>query len=374
MNYLVEIYFIIFLLFFISFFVRDNIKRNIGIVVFYWIAFSILIFQISLQKIGGDPYRYVQGFKYIGQMSFSEMLSIPHGERYSGLEYGFRIIEWIIYNINSNGHFFIFILLFLFFLIFFKAISNLYKGIEKYYILISYLLYPYFIAYIESGKRQGIAMALMLLSISYFFRKEDKKALVSLFSIPLFHYGTSLVIPFILLWRYIKHSSSKLKIAIFIYIISILSAITKLNEKLKLILSPIVSEKSSLEAYISSNSAFAHIHYKTGFRIDFTLFSLFPIFLYILFYKNIPQNKKEYINNWISLYLLLNSVFQFLCFMPFNDRFAAFSWFIWPIVIYEILKTVYKKYAIIYILLMILFGVLLLSFYTTKYFTSLGVF
>ena len=175
------------------------------------------------------------------------------------------------------------------------------------------------------------------------------------------------------MWRYIKNNFLKLKIASVIYIISVLSAITKLNEKLKVVLGPIVSGKASLEAYIS-NSEFATIHYKTGFRIDFTLFSLFPVFLYIFFYRKIPENKKEYINNWISLYLLLNSIFQFLCFMPFNDRFAAFSWFIWPIVIYEILKAVYRKFAIIYILLMIFFGVVLLKFYTANYFMSLGVF
>lgn len=374
MSYLVFIYSVVFILYFITFFVKDDTKRNIGIVVFYWIALGFFIFQITFQKIGGDPYRYVEGFKYIGQMSFNKMLSIPLHERYSDLEFGFRIFDWIIYHIYSNGHFFIFTVLVLFFLIFFKAIDNLYKGIEKYYILISYLLFPYFIAYVESGKRQGLAMALMLLSISYFFKKNDKKALIALFAIPLFHYGTSLVIPFILLWRYIKNSFYKLKIATIIYLISIFSAITHLNEKLKLLLAFIISHKISLEAYISNNGAFANIHYKTGFRLDFTIFSLFPVFLYIIFYKKINSEKKEYINNWIVLYLLLNSIFQFLCFIPFNDRLAAFSWFVWPIIIYEILKAVYKKYVIIYILLMLFFGVILLSFYTSKYFTDLGMF
>ena len=146
-------------------------------------------------------------------------------------------------------------------------------------------------------------------------------------------------------------------------------AFLNLNKYLVDFLTQYINFDTEFQQYFVQNGEFARIHYKTGFRLDFTLFSLFPLILYLIFKTNSLRVKM-----WLGLYLLLNSLYNILCVIPFSDRVAVFSWFIWPIVNYEILRAYNRKYAYVFLLLLFLSGIVLLQFYTNKYLLPLDLY
>lgn len=372
MHYLVIPYFIIFIFYIIFSLHEDSEIKYVGIV--YFAIISIIIFYISLilQPVVGDSYRYSKGFEYLGSMSLSQLFSIPPTKPYGTSEYGFRLLNWIFWHIYDNYKFFMTGLFIIFLSIFYRAIKLLYKGYEKYYILFSFILYPYFIAFLTSGKRQGLALALMLLAISYFMNEKNRSGYLALLSIPLIHYGSTVVIPFLLLFIYLKRVAKDkiLIVASLIYSISLIMSITELNNTFLDFSSYLNSDGGSYNIYFNKEFA-SKIHYKTGFRIDFTLFSFLPIILFIFFKNYIDKEKLIKVKILLALYLLLNSIYQFMSMVAFSDRFAAFSWFILPIVCYEILRAVHKQYAVLLTVVFLFFGVVLLQIYTGRYFLAL---
>ena len=85
-----------------------------------------------------------------------------------------------------------------------------------------------------------------------------------------------------------------------------------------------------LEGYLIDvdHSGFSH----TGFRWDFILYSIMPIWLgyYILVKKGIRNRIYEVL---ISTYVLANAFWVMIIRAHFSDRFAYLSWFLYPIVI-----------------------------------------
>ena len=68
--------------------------------------------------------------------------------------------------------------------------------------------------------------------------------------------------------------------------------------------------------------------------VDFFLFSVFPVLLVGLFRFLGSTKLSERSAWWLGLYVLLNTIYHWFSFAPFADRFASFSWFLLPIVVY----------------------------------------
>jgi len=364
LHYLTLFYILIFLVLVIVFQNRYEKKKKIILLAILSLLSVVYIGAvIYLQPIQGDPYRYNLYFHKICDLDFAEL------NTYSKGEYIYRLLNWLVCQLVSDFRIFILILFILFFFGIYKAYSILYPDKEKYLIIISIVLYPYILAYVESAKRQGIALVLMLLSIAYIFRGSKYLWVVFLFLIPFIHSGSSIVIPVVILFYLLKNKRSFFKIALTIYIITLLMAFLNLNKYLVDFLTQYINFDTEFQQYFVQNGEFARIHYKTGFRLDFTLFSLFPLILYLIFKTNSLRVKM-----WLGLYLLLNSLYNILCVIPFSDRVAVFSWFIWPIINYEILRAYNRKYAYVFLLLLFLSGIVLLQFYTNKYLLPLDLY
>jgi len=366
MHYLVIPYFIIFLLYFVFILHKDDEIKRAGIVYFLLVAIFFFLVAMILQPLSGDTYRYSLKFDYLIGLSFAELINL------SRPEFAYRLLNWLVGLVTSNFQVFIFTVFMLFITVFYKALKNIYPSFERYYIFLAVLLYPYVLSYIVSGKRQGIALVFMILAISFFMQNKKLKGTLSMLMIPFFHYGSLLIFPFIAIFVLFKEKNI-FKIAMTIFLSSLLSSLSGLNQFLMDEIPKYITVGSQHIAYFESDGEFAAINYRVGFRLDFALFSIFPLILYFLFKNNINTNDKARVLNWLSVYLLLNSIYNFLSILPFNDRFSAFSWFILPIVCYEILRAVNRQYAILFSALLLFIGVILLQFYTSKYFLPLGL-
>ena len=365
MHYLLIPYTIIAILFMFFYTKRDENIFRFAIV--FLLSISILFLGIGMlfQPLHGDSYRYNLGFERISLLTFDQMIMLDNPE------FGFRFISWFTSNIINDVKFFFFTLYFLFVVICWKALKNLYESFETYIVFSFLILYPYFLFYIVNGKRQGISLVLMVLAISFIFKKQNVKAIISLGIAFLFHSAIALTYPFFILIMFFKKTEKLFKISLIILSISIVSSIISLNEQLSL-LSNLFNLDTRYTAYL--DDSFSEIAYRTGFRLDFTLFSLFPLMLYFLFRKQLSENNEK-ILTWLSLYILLNSIYHFFSFVVFSDRFAVFSWFILPIVCYEILKKVNeRKYLPIFIFSLIFINVFLLQTYTGKILLELEIF
>ena len=366
MHYLVLPYFILFLLYFIFVMHRDDDVKQIGIIYFLLIAALFFLVAMLLQPLTGDNHAYSLHFEYIRNLKFSEMLSSISPE------FGYKILNWLVGQVSSNYLVFSFTIFILFTTILYKSIKNIYPSFEKYFVLFMFILYPYSMAYIVSGKRQGIALVFMLLALSFFNQDKKLKGTISMIMISLFHYGSLIVIPFITIFVLFKEKNI-FKLSILVFILSIFISFFGINELLLDNVSNYIILDPRYAVYFESEGAFKTINYEVGFRLKFVLFSSVPLILYLLFKDKIDEKEKKRVLNWLSVYLLLNSMYHFLSAIPFNDRFGTFSWFILPIVCYEVLRVINKQYAVLLTVIFFFIGVVLLQFYTSKYFHPLGL-
>lgn len=365
MHYLLIPYTIIAILFMFFYTKKDENIFRFAIIFLLSVSILFLGSGMIFQPLQGDSFRYNLAFQRISFLTFEQMLILEKPE------FGFRFISWFTSNIINDVKFFFFTLYILFVVVCWKALKNLYESFETYIVFSFLILYPYFLFYIVNGKRQGIALVLMVLAISFIFKNKNVKAIISLAIAFLFHSSIVLTYPIFLFIIFFKNSDKLFKMSLIILSISIISSIIALNEQLSL-LSDLFNLDARYTAYF--DDSFSEIAYKTGFRLDFTLFSLFPLMLYFLFRKQLSENNEK-ILIWLSLYILLNSIYHFFSFVVFSDRFAIFSWFILPIVCYEILKKVNEgKYLPLFIFSLIFINVLLLQTYTGKILLELEIF
>lgn len=89
-------------------------------------------------------------------------------------------------------------------------------------------------------------------------------------------------------------------------------------------------------SYLTTDAA--HTHYKVGFRVDFILFSSFPILVcgYMIYRLKFEDYFYKVLFN---TYLLANTFWILVIRANFSDRFAYLSWFIYcPLLIYPVVK------------------------------------
>ncbi|GIT98130.1 EpsG family protein [Sulfurovum sp. TSL1] len=342
---------------------RNNLGRA-GTVFVLLLSLILLGIVITVQPFAGDSYRYAMGFLKFREFSFDEVFTYQTGE------YLFRLLNWTVGQFTDNPHILFLVIYLIAILTFHKALKNIFPTFERYIVFSFYVLYPYFLFYIVNGKRQGLGLMFMILAISYLMEDKNRKAFFFLLISGLMHSGMFLVLPFATLFILFKERGL-LKISSAILAGSVVLSVLGINEVISGPLGEMLASEARYSAYLDDR--FEEINYRTGFRLDFALFSFFPIFLYVFLRKKISSDQKVTVHNWLSIYMLLNSIYHLFSFVIFNDRFAIFSWLILPIVSYMIVRTVSKKYATLFILLLLGLNVLFLQTYTGRIFQDLEI-
>lgn len=186
-----------------------------------------------------------------------------------------------------------------------------------------------FFAYGVNTLRAGFALSFLLLAITY----HRKVPFFLLFGVLAVLCHKSLTLPFLgfMLARYIKKPNYYLVL----WIVALL--FSSLN---------IVSISSFLESnmgdfderaigYLSKEST---LRYKSGFRLDFVLYSLAPILVgyYYIFKLKI---KDPIYTQLYCTYLFTNAFWLLVIRMNFTDRMAYLSWFLIPfLMLYPLIK------------------------------------
>lgn len=342
---------------------KNNIGRG-GIVFVLSLSIVLLGIVITIQPLSGDPYRYAMGFLKFRDFALDEIFTYRTGE------YFYRLLQWIVGQFTDNPHLLFLVIYVIFILTFYRALKNIYPSFERYIVFSFYILYPYFLFYVVNGKRQGLGLAFMVLAISFLMKNENKKAFLLVIVSGLFHSGMFLVLPLVAVFVFFK-DKRLLKISSIILIGSVVVSILGINEMISGPLGDMLVTETRYTAYLTDQ--FDEINYRTGFRLDFAFFSFLPIFLYIFLRKRIRENERKKVQNWLALYMLLNSIYHIFSFVPFNDRFSIFSWFILPIVCYMIIRSVSNKYAALFTLSLLLLNLFFLQTYTGHIFQSLEI-
>ncbi|GAA3535659.1 hypothetical protein GCM10022394_14100 [Zobellella aerophila] len=77
--------------------------------------------------------------------------------------------------------------------------------------------------------------------------------------------------------------------------------------------------------------SFIRLNYVSGFRLDFAFFTIIPLIVVLYVRKKTNSAVSDDI---IKIYCLLSISYFLLCFIPYADRLAAFSWFLIPYLLY----------------------------------------
>lgn len=211
------------------------------------------------------------------------------------------------------------------------------------YAFLMFLSFFEYFSYATNGIRNGIACSMFILALSF----PKNKLLRNLFLIISVSFHFSLIIPVSGYFIYIYFQKIKYFIVFWFsaLIISFFSGnffISFFNQ--------FFTERTN--HYFTSQE---DVIYKTGFRIDFILYSFIGV-LASYFYLYKKEFKCEFYNKLVAVFLFSNALWLLVIRANFSNRIAYLSWFILaPVIIYPLLKTKLLKYQFSRICLIILF-------------------
>lgn len=162
--------------------------------------------------------------------------------------------------------------------------------------------------------RQGLALPFLILALHYVVRKENVMVVIMSLLAFSFHKTTLGIILIVYLVIFMKLSPLFwLVVLAVVTLASITNMVTMITELGSLYM------LKDYSAYIDGTISDS---YRVGFRPDFWLFSMFPVFLFYLLRKQ----GKEIFTEKLNIYLALFSLFVFMFALPFSDRIGIYCW------------------------------------------------
>lgn len=357
-------YSIICLSFIILYYYRDDKTAETGIRLYTLVAVIWLWATLALREPAGDPWRYMQSLERISTLTFSQVFT-DEGP------IGFNLLNWAVSLVSVKSEFFFSVIYILCIIPLYLAFREKYNRIHASTLLMLYLLYPFYLMYIGSGFKQGIAFGFMLWGYNCLINSERSKPIIGLLLLviaTLFHNSFWITILAFVAWRYwFKDRSVVWALAILI-LCMILSLLNLVEPIIRLILPTNIIDSLSFNEYFddtfTKDAHYQSLNYKTGFRLDFTIFTALPIIGAFLLQPS--KFNVDYDNDLLKIYCLLASAYFLLSFIPFSDRIAAFSWFLIPYILYELTNK--KNYQTVFVAIMLISYSLLMLIYTKGYF------
>lgn len=194
-----------------------------------------------------------------------------------------------------------------------------------------------FLSFGENGIRNGMSCSLMLVAIALLCQEEKPKKILAYFFMVLamgVHRSSMLpIVAAIASFYYIKDTKTAIRFWIISLGISIVAG--PLAERF---FASLGFDDRMADYTQVDESAKESVFSRTGFRLDFFLYSIFPVIM--IWYVTILRkfNDKTY-NVIANVYLLCNAFWLMVIRAAFSNRFAYLSWFIYPLVIaYPLLR------------------------------------
>lgn len=184
-----------------------------------------------------------------------------------------------------------------------------------------------FFSYATNGIRNGMACSLILLALSFFVGRSKEKLIAGLLCFCAYnvHHSTLLPIISMIIVCFYKDTRTVMYFWLLSIIISLLAGGSVANFFASL------GFDDRLSGYVNSNK-FDGSFSSSGFRWDFLLYSVMPIWLgwYVIFRKKIVNRNYQML---LNTYILCNAFWVMLIRASFSNRFAYLSWFMYPIVL-----------------------------------------
>lgn len=215
------------------------------------------------------------------------------------------------------------------------------KRIFPSHIFIAYLFYITFFMFYQSGTngiRNAAGYSIVLFGISLYYHPQKRNylwmALLFLIGYQC-HSSVAIIIASFLVSRYLVKSP---KWAFVIWIAAIAISLVAGNALADILAANVEDERASKYLAMGQDTRsmtedFSH----TGFRWDFLLFSMLPMWLGYKAWKIYPKDK--FYTTLLNTYILTNAVWVIFIYAKFNNRYAMLSWCFYSYVLaYPLLK------------------------------------
>lgn len=189
-------------------------------------------------------------------------------------------------------------------------------------------------SYSINGIKAGAAAAMFLMAIAML--KENRKVWMAVFlflSLGFHHSMLMPIVAFLLCWIY-----KNPKVYMAFWVVCFLMAALHITIFQQLFVSVGEDIDDKVVGYLGGMANNPFMKQKTGFRIDFILYSFMPILVgWIAVYKkNIQSEAYLFL---LNLYTFINGIWMLCMYAFFTNRIAYLSWLMYPIVlIYPFLK------------------------------------
>lgn len=302
---------------------------------------AFLFFVIILLFVGFRPISY-----YFGDMGnyykyFKVMVSDIHDGNALNIkgDYLFNVLMAFFALFNQPVLFF-FCCYLIYALCHFFAVKNWF-GKHWVYPLALLIIPIFYHAYGVNGIRNGMGASLFLLGLS---QKNIWRWLLFFIA---YNFHSSLLLPIAAVIIFSRYKN----IYVYFYVWCACLLISIISPGITLWLSefPIFDDRFS--AYVSNDDGIS----QSGFRVDFILYSLLPIFIGLYFNIRYKINDVIY-NEVLSVYLICNTFWLLVIRIPYSNRFVYLSWFMYGIVIsYPFVKYNFFRYQNRYTACVLLF-------------------
>ena len=280
-----------------------------------WIILLLLAFTACTayypEELSSDKFRYVRGY-------FSAI---------NGGWEEFRDYGWVVYN-RVCGKLFGLNIDFFFLLTASAYVFSYYywarKTFDKRYIGYFIVMAVGCLGFTNYGTnviRAGLAISLLIFAANI-KGKWVYKAILALLALSL---HKSMIIP-IAAYIAAKYVKSVKVMAAFWLLCLLLSAI---NFDLGPFFEAVGFIDERVDSYVGSMEEAGSGAYEQGFRVDFLIYSLFPVAIaaYYILYGKMADAKYGFA---LRMYLLCNAIWLLVIRMAYTDRIAYFSWFLIP--------------------------------------------
>ena len=246
--------------------------------------------------------------------------NIFDNEYYIKAEGGFQWYNKFIGQFTDSVFLYFLITAFLYLWGSLKFINKVFENSNRYIVFILMIASLGFYSYGTNTIRQGLALSVFLVAFSE-LKLNYKTILIYVLAI-LLHKSIIILVVFSIVLNFYNRKDNFMLFWIVFLIISILFGSAFVNTFGDLI----TDSDQRMMSYL--NDTFDN--YKSGFRVDFLIYSTLPILFGILVKRKGFED--PFYNKLLSLYILVNAIWLLVITLPFTDRFAYLSWFLMPFI------------------------------------------
>lgn len=287
------------------------------------IVFVHITFRPTDYHYFGDTFAYARDFQekvLLGYDAIKEK------------DIGFQYLTYILSQFFSlEGYWFVLCCIYIFPV--FYAFKRHFK--QQYSVALVFFVCSFsFWSYGVNGLRNGLATSVLILS---FLVPKSELARIPFWIIAYsFHQSSLLPILCFILAKIWKNSRHYLVLWGITLVLVLVFQGTISNFLLSI---PWLAQDDRMSTYLTMSYTETGANFSnTGFRWDFVLYSLVPIFIGYKYIYRYRYENKIYIRLY-NTYVIANTFWLLTIYAPYNNRFAYLSWFLYPIVfIYPLLK------------------------------------